>query len=61
MVRNTLRRRMRETARSVAPELPRGTYLLRLGPSAANTQAGQFRASVVRALQAAGAAGQASR
>ncbi|HVA09268.1 MAG TPA: ribonuclease P protein component [Acidimicrobiales bacterium] len=37
VVRNTLRRRLRESARAVAPELPRGRYLLRLEPAAADT------------------------
>ena len=32
VVRNSLRRRAREVARSEAPTLPAGTYLLRLEP-----------------------------
>jgi ribonuclease P protein component len=57
VVRNTLRRRMRETARSISSELPRGTYLLRVAPSATAIDSTQFRTSVTRALLAAGTAG----
>lgn len=56
VVRNALRRRMRETARSVAPDLAPGSYLLRAGPKAASTDPAEFRASVVRVLQQAGRA-----
>jgi ribonuclease P protein component len=53
VVRNKLRRRARETARSVAHELPRGTYLLRLEPAAAQIEAGDLRTHVQRAMQRA--------
>ena len=54
VVRNTLRRRMREVARAEAPILPRGTYLVRLAPDAAAFPADQFRVDVARALERAG-------
>ena len=54
--RNTLRRRMREAARSCAPTLPRGAYLLRVDRAAAATGSAQFRAHVTQALQRAGQA-----
>jgi ribonuclease P protein component len=60
VTRNTLRRRMRETARALSPELPRGSYLLRVSPPAATVDPGQLAASVARALQGAGAAGTAN-
>jgi ribonuclease P protein component len=54
VVRNSLRRRMRETARSVAHDLPRGSYLLRLEPAAAGLASGELRTHVELALQRAG-------
>jgi ribonuclease P protein component len=57
VLRNSLRRRMRETARQAAADLPRGTYLLRVSPAAAGTDPAQFRAQVTQALQQAGRAG----
>ena len=55
VVRNTLRRRARETARSVAPGLPRGTYLLKFDPAAALCDPAELSSCVRRALQEAGA------
>jgi ribonuclease P protein component len=55
VVRNSLRRRMRESARSVAATLPRGMYLLRVEPAAATARPDLFVADVQRALQRAGA------
>lgn len=57
VVRNTLRRRMRETARFMAPTLPRGTYLLRVGPTAASLGRTEFSRLVTRALLQSGQAG----
>jgi ribonuclease P protein component len=57
VVRNRLRRRMREVARQSAPDLPRGRYLLRLDPAAAGIPAAAFRAHVAEALQRAARAG----
>ncbi|HVB90803.1 MAG TPA: ribonuclease P protein component [Acidimicrobiales bacterium] len=54
VVRNTLRRRMREAARASALDLPRGTYLLRVDPAAARCERAQFSAHVVEALRRAG-------
>jgi ribonuclease P protein component len=54
VVRNTLRRRMREAARAVAGTLPRGTYLLRLEPAAVRREPVEFTADVKRALTRAG-------
>jgi hypothetical protein len=45
---------MRETARSVAGTLPRGTYLLRVDPAAVRCDPLEFTADVRRALQRAG-------
>jgi ribonuclease P protein component len=56
VVRNSLRRRMRESARSVAGTLPRGTYLLRVDPAAAQCDPIAFSAQVGQALQRAGQA-----
>jgi ribonuclease P protein component len=56
VVRNSLRRRMRESARAVAGSLPRGTYLLRVEPAAAKCERAEFSAHVQRALQRAGSA-----
>ncbi|HWE66191.1 MAG TPA: ribonuclease P protein component [Acidimicrobiales bacterium] len=53
VVRNTLRRRLRQSARSVAPTLPRGTYLLRTEPAAARTEPAQLSTFVQQALQQA--------
>jgi ribonuclease P protein component len=54
VVRNSLRRRMRESARAVAGTLPRGTYLLRAEPAAATTEAAGLSAHVKEALRRAG-------
>jgi ribonuclease P protein component len=50
VVRNTLRRRMRESARDIAATLPRGTYLLRVEPAAARCEPAQFATFVQKAL-----------
>jgi ribonuclease P protein component len=50
VIRNSLRRRMRESARSVASELPRGIYLLRVDPAAAQCESAKFMTSVQQAL-----------
>ena len=54
VIRNTLRRRMREAARGTAASLPRGVYLLRAEPAAATRAPAQLSADVVQALQRAG-------
>jgi ribonuclease P protein component len=59
VVRNSLRRRMRETSRATADTLPRGIYLLRVEPAAARCARDEFSAHVQRALQRAAASGQA--
>jgi len=46
---------MRESARAIAPTLPRGTYLLRVEPAATRLGADAFVADVQRALQRAAA------
>jgi ribonuclease P protein component len=56
VVRNSLRRRARDVARAEAPTLPRGSYLVRLGPGAADLPAAQFRTDVAAALHRAGRA-----
>ncbi|HEX4433420.1 MAG TPA: ribonuclease P protein component [Acidimicrobiales bacterium] len=56
VVRNSLRRRAREVVRAASPTLPRGTYLVRLEPSAATLGASTFRADVASALAKAGQA-----
>jgi ribonuclease P protein component len=56
VVRNTLRRRLRESARQVAETLPRGQYLLRAEPTAASTEPAQLAACVAQAMQRAGSA-----
>jgi len=56
VVRNSLRRRAREAARSEAPTLPRGTYLVRVEPGAAALAPAEFRTDVAVALQRAGRA-----
>jgi ribonuclease P protein component len=53
VVRNGLRRRMREAVRAAAPDLPRGTYLLRVDRAAATSEPAQFTASVSEALRRA--------
>ena len=58
VVRNSLRRRMRESARAIAPTLPRGAYLLRVEPVAARLRPDAFVADVQRALQRAAASAQ---
>jgi ribonuclease P protein component len=55
VVRNSLRRRMRESARAMATTLPRGTYLLRVEPAAVHARPEAFVADVQRALQRAAA------
>jgi len=45
---HSLRRRMRESARAIAPTLPRGTYLLRVEPAATRLGADAFVADVQR-------------
>jgi ribonuclease P protein component len=54
VVRNSLRRRMRESARAIAATLPRGAYLLRVEPAAARVPRDVFVSDVQRALQRAG-------
>ena len=53
VVRNSLRRRLRESARSVAPTLPRGSYLLRTEPAAVRTDPLQLTSLAQQALQQA--------
>jgi ribonuclease P protein component len=53
VLRNSLRRRARESARSLAPNLPRGRYLLRVEPAAARTDPAEFSQCVRQALQRA--------
>jgi RNase P protein component len=50
VVRNRLRRRLREVVRQCAPDLPRGRYLLRLDAAAAETPPPALRAHAVEAL-----------
>jgi ribonuclease P protein component len=59
VLRNALRRRLRESARAVAAGLPRGMYLLRLEPAAARSDRAELSAQVKEALQRAGQRGQA--
>jgi ribonuclease P protein component len=54
VVRNSLRRRAREVVRATAPDLPRGTYLVRLEPAAATLAPSVFRGDVQAALLKAG-------
>ena len=56
VVRNTLRRRARAVVRAEAHRLARGSYLVRLEPSAAELVASEFRADVAAALERAGRA-----
>ena len=60
VVRNSLRRRARAVVRSCAPELPRGSYLVRLEPGAAAVIPPAFRHDVETALLQAGAKGTAA-
>jgi len=53
VVRNSLRRRAREAARSEAPTLPRGSYLVRVEPAATALAPAEFRADVAAALRRA--------
>jgi ribonuclease P protein component len=57
VIRNTLRRRMRESARAVAGSLPPGAYLLRVEPRAASCDPALLAHSVQDALQRAGRSG----
>jgi ribonuclease P protein component len=50
VVRNSLRRRMRESARGIASTLPRGTYLLRVEPAAVRCEPAQLVTFVQEAL-----------
>jgi ribonuclease P protein component len=50
VVRNSLRRRARGVVRSTAPDLARGTYLVRLEPGAAALTPSVFRDDVQTAL-----------
>ncbi len=54
VVRNSLRRRVREVVRSSAPTLARGTYLVRLEPSAVALGSAELRENVATALLKAG-------
>jgi ribonuclease P protein component len=54
VVRNSLRRRAREVVRTGAPELARGTYLVRLQEAAATEDPAAFRRHVAAALVKAG-------
>ena len=54
VVRNTLRRRARAVVHAEAATLPRGSYLLRVGPAAATLPAAAFRSDVATALRRAG-------
>ena len=54
VVRNSLRRRARAVVRSTAPDLARGTYLVRLEPGAATLEPSLFRGDVETALLKAG-------
>jgi ribonuclease P protein component len=60
VVRNSLRRRMRESARAVASTLPRGTYLLRAEPAAATSERTALSSHVQEALRRAGRSGERS-
>ena len=54
--RNTLRRRAREVVRAEAGTLPRGSYLVRIEPAAADLAPAAFREDVAAALRRAGRA-----
>jgi ribonuclease P protein component len=60
VVRNSLRRRARAVVRSTAPNLARGTYLVRLEPAAATLAPAAFRDDVAAALLKAGRHGVAA-
>jgi len=53
VVRNSLRRRARAVAQATAPDLARGTYLVRLEPAAAALGPSVFRKDVAAALRKA--------
>jgi ribonuclease P protein component len=53
VIRNTLRRRARESARAAAPDLPRGTYLLRFDPAATRCEPAELSRCVGRVLRSA--------
>jgi ribonuclease P protein component len=59
VLRNSLRRRLRESTRAVAAGLPRGMYLLRLEPAAAGSDRVELSGQVQEALRRAGQKGQA--
>jgi ribonuclease P protein component len=61
VVRNTLRRRARAVARAVAPELARGTYLVRLDPGVLTRTGAEFRHDVATALARAGSTSRGGR
>ncbi len=54
VIRNSLRRHARAVVRSEAHRLPRGSYLVRLEPGAAELAPAEFRADVIGALARAG-------
>jgi len=54
VARNSLRRRARAVVQSEADRLPRGSYLVRLEPGAAELAPLEFRADVAGALERAG-------
>jgi ribonuclease P protein component len=54
VIRNRLRRRAREVVRAEAPRLPRGSFLVRVGPGAASLPPREFRTDVAAALRRAG-------
>ena len=56
VVRNSLRRRAREAARAEAPNLQRGSYLVRVEQTAASLAPADFQADVATALRRAGRA-----
>jgi hypothetical protein len=51
---------MRDVARATAPSLPRGRYLVRVAPGAADAAPERFRTDVANALRRAGRSGQAA-
>jgi len=57
VTRNALRRRLREAVRTAAPDLPRGTYLLRAEPAAVSMATPQLSSDVTQAMHRAGSAG----
>jgi len=60
VIRNSLRRRMREATRSTAATLPKGVYLLRAEPTAATRPAAQLTADVTQALLRAAGSSEAT-